>query len=361
VLQPIKVTGPHPDGRYLVLWGQRRSRASEIAGRATIPAIVLPPTAEVDHDGAQRSVEQLVENLHRADLNPIDRAQAMRAVVDAGTSQADLARTLGIAPSTVSNDLRLLTLAEPVIERIRDGAISASHGKAMASLPPAQQSKLAERIVGASLSSKDLERELEVRRAEVEQDAAKAARTEKILPKAIAALEAAAVAKDAAIYASGDYYSMDVDRLRRELVSAGWTGTDSKYLGSRPEQGKCDCTAVHLHLEGRTPKVTPACSDQRHGDRQRNIDHGLEEEARNAFEARKVAVQREIERQLRASGLHPLVLELLRKTIDTYGATPKPDRDVIGVIALAVVQTWRVREAMTPELLAELGIAEASA
>jgi ParB family chromosome partitioning protein len=55
-----------------------------------------------------RPIEQLVENLHRADLNPIDRARAMRAVVDAGVSQADLARKLGIAPSTVANDLGLL-------------------------------------------------------------------------------------------------------------------------------------------------------------------------------------------------------------------------------------------------------------
>jgi hypothetical protein len=281
----------------------------------------------------------------------------MRAVVDSGVIQADLARTLGIAPSTVSNDLRILTLAESVQEQIRVGAISASHGKAMASLPPAQQQKIAERVVGAKLSAKDLERELEWRRQEAEADEARAKRTEKVIPKAVATLEAAAIPKDVEVAVSGGGYNLDVGKVETALRAAGWTGIERGYRVSRPADGKCDCTSVRLELDGRSPKIVPTCSDARHQDRQRNIDHTLEEEARKAFEARKVAVQREIERQLRAAGLHPLVLELIRKAIDTYGmTTPRPDQDVVDVIGLAVASNWRVSEAITPELLAELGL-----
>ena len=350
VLQPVKASRT-ADGRYRLLWGQRRVLAARLAGLVSVPAIVSDDVA-----AGERPIEQLVENLHRADLNPIDRAQAMRAVVDGGISQADLARKLGVAPSTVSNDLRLLTLAEPVQEQIRAGEISASHGKAMASLPAKQQQALADRVVGARLSSKDLELELEWKRDEAANEAARAERTTEWIPKALAALLAAAVAKGVEIRVSGNSYNGDRDAIAADIRKAGWTNVVEGYGQERPTNGKCDCTAIRLEVGGRKAEIVGACADASHQDRQRNVDHVLEEEARKAFEARKVAVQHEIERQLRASGLHPLVLQLLRKAIDTYGATPRPDSDVIDVIALAVVQTWRVREALTPELLAELGI-----
>lgn len=364
VLQPIKATGPHADGRYLVVWGQRRTRASQMAGLAEIPAIVLPPDADVDAHGAARSIEQLVENLHRADLNPVDRARAMRAVVDSGVSQAELAKKLGIGASTVSNDLRILTLAEPVLERIRTGEISASHGKAMAALPPKQQESLARMVVERSLSSKDLERDIEWKRQEAENDEAKAKRTEKLLPKVIAALEAAGVPKDAEVGVSANEYSIDRASVWKALRAAGWENLTDRYRYERPksEAAKCNCTGVRLDIGGRSPVVVPTCSDDRHRDRERNVDHRLEEEARKAFAARQSAVQLEVERQLRASGLAPAVLGLLEKAVRAgyYGNQGAKTDDLPAAVALHVCSTWQVRELITPELLAELGIEAAS-
>ena len=86
VLQPVKAT-LRPDGRYELLWGQRRVLAARAAGLATVPALV-----ERGGSIADRPIEQLVENLHRADLNPIDRATAMRAVVDTPASARPTSR-----------------------------------------------------------------------------------------------------------------------------------------------------------------------------------------------------------------------------------------------------------------------------
>lgn len=305
VLQPVKVTGPHPDGRYLVLWGQRRTRASQMAGLATIPAIVLPPTADVDHDGVLRPVEQLVENLHRADLNPIDRARAMRAVVDGGVSQADLARKLGIAPSTVSNDLRLLTLDEPVVEKIRAGEVSASHGKAMASLPERHQRELASRIVEGKLSAHQIESELAWRRQTAEADAKALERATTAAPKLLAALEAAGVAKGAqvSLFAS---YNMHRETVQAALEAAGYRSPE-RYVDDRPARGKCDCAAVRVEFN-RLWKITPGCVNDRHRDRQRNLDNQAEQERRKAIALRVAELRARVRAQLEHVDVALLIL-----------------------------------------------------
>jgi hypothetical protein len=118
---PARV-GPAPRPGGPARPGSRPSRRSSYAA------------ADVDDTGATRSIEQLVENLHRADLNPIDRARAMREVVDSGVSQADLARKLGIAPSTVANDLRLLERARRsrscswLVDRLKSGGFTNAAG-----------------------------------------------------------------------------------------------------------------------------------------------------------------------------------------------------------------------------------------
>jgi ParB/RepB/Spo0J family partition protein len=82
VLQPVKVT-PMANGRYRLLWGQRRVLASRQAGKTTIPAIVDIEDDQLADAGARRSIEQLAENLQRKDLNPIEEAVALREVLDA--------------------------------------------------------------------------------------------------------------------------------------------------------------------------------------------------------------------------------------------------------------------------------------
>jgi len=295
VLQPVKATGPHADGRYLVVWGQRRTLASRMAGRATVPAIVLPPDADVDAHGAARSIEQLVENLHRADLNPIDRARAMRAVVDSGTSQADLARKLGIGASTVSNDLRLLSLEAPIQERILSGELSASHGKAMAALTPRHQHELAARIVSGKMSAHQVEGELEWRRQAAKSDELAAERTKAAIPKLHAALAAAHVEPGARIHLLGPY-NMDRDALRAEILKGGYQ-IDGAYVYDRPPQGKCDCSAFRVEFN-RNWKVTPGCVSERHTDRQRNIDRHAEIVREKSIDAKVASLVGPIRAQL---------------------------------------------------------------
>lgn len=272
VLQPVKVV---IDGaRYRLVWGQRRVLAAQAAGLERIPAIVDEATSE----GSSRSIEQLVENLHRADLNPIDRARAMRAVVDAGLSQADLARKLGIAPSTVANDLRLLTLDDQVLERIVAGDITAAHGKAIASLPAKQQRELVKAIVDEKLSAHALEGRIRWKTDEAGADDARAKRTDKWIPKILGALEAAAVPKNAPISLRGASHKLDERTVRLALVRAGWTNQDDHY---RLERAKgCDCTAVGVDCGGLKPTILAVCSNDAHGSRAPRRDWEAERKAR---------------------------------------------------------------------------------
>jgi hypothetical protein len=217
----------------------------------------------------------------------------------------------------VANDLRLITLDEGVRERIRAGEITASHGKAIASLPAKQQRQIAERVARDKMSTKDLERELEWKRAEALVDEAKATRTEKALPKLVPALEAAGVPKDAVVSLGLQSHSFDHDALRKAIAAGGWTGaTDAYTYGrERPPAGKCDCTAVRLEAAGRSVKVVPICTNDRHQDRQRNVDRGAEEARRKAIAAKVADLAARIRPRLDDVDVAILVLALH----DPYG------------------------------------------
>lgn len=234
----------------------------------------------------------------------------MRAVVDAGTSQADLARELGLHPSTIANDLRLLTLDEGVQILVESGAISPSHAKAIASLPPKQQHDLAQRAVTAKWSAHQLEREIQWKQDVANQEERKAAKTVKWIPKAIAALEAAKVPKDVLIQVSGPTYELDVDAVRRAIQKAGWKKSSNDYLMRRPAAGKCDCTAIRLAIGGRKAEIEEVCSDSRHQDRAVNNNHVAEEKRRKAIAARVAELARLIEKSFEATPLHPIVLRI---------------------------------------------------
>jgi ParB family transcriptional regulator, chromosome partitioning protein len=156
LVQPI-IVRPSPQGvagQYQLIAGERRLRAAKAAGLETIPAVIR----EVDpYKQAQMA---LVENVQREDLNPIDRAQAYRALVEQlGLTQAELATRLGEDRSTIANYLRLLDLSEPVRDLVRDGQLSLGHAKILAGMTdPAHQQELADRIIGQGLSVRNLER-----------------------------------------------------------------------------------------------------------------------------------------------------------------------------------------------------------
>jgi ParB family chromosome partitioning protein len=173
VIQPILVTETI-DG-YQLIAGERRLRAAEMAGLDRIPALVRQLAGEEQLELA------LVENIQRADLNPLEEAGAYRQLIaEFGLSQEEVAKKVGRARSSVANTLRLLDLAPAVQEAIRGDAITEGHGRALASLDaPAQQEALLAAVVGRGLSvrqTEELARRLKVR-ATTSETAGRAARS----------------------------------------------------------------------------------------------------------------------------------------------------------------------------------------
>ena len=145
VLQPVVVTEVL-DG-YRLIAGERRVRAARLAGLDRIPAVVRQFA-----DRAQLEVA-LVENLQRADLDPIDQANAFRQLIDEfGLSQEEIADRVGRARSTIANTLRLLELHSNVQAAIADGSITEGHGRALGGLSPEAQSRVLDTVVEGELS-----------------------------------------------------------------------------------------------------------------------------------------------------------------------------------------------------------------
>ena len=125
LLQPV-VVRPVGDGTYELIAGERRWRAAQQAGLDTLPAVVR------EADERERLEAGLVENLVRQDLDPIDTAQALAALVeDFGQTQADVARSVGRSRPAVANLIRLLELPDDVQEMLADGRLSEGHGRAV--------------------------------------------------------------------------------------------------------------------------------------------------------------------------------------------------------------------------------------
>jgi ParB family chromosome partitioning protein len=155
VLQPLLVTPDRGDPRlFRIVAGERRWRAAQRAGLATVPVVVR----EVADERAMLELA-LVENLQRSDLNPMEEAEAYFALVrDFGLKQDEVAGRVGKGRPTVSNALRLLRLPEPVRELLRSGQLSAGQAKPLLSFDDAErQIALAERAVAEGLSARELE------------------------------------------------------------------------------------------------------------------------------------------------------------------------------------------------------------
>lgn len=152
LLQPV-VVRRSSDGTYELIAGERRLRASREAGLTAIPAIIR----DTDDDAMLR--DALLENLHRADLNPLEEAAAYQQLLsDFGCTQDELARRIGRSRPQVSNTLRLLKLPPDVQRRVAAGVLSAGHARALLSLDdqPAMEA-LATRIVAEGLSVRAVE------------------------------------------------------------------------------------------------------------------------------------------------------------------------------------------------------------
>jgi ParB family chromosome partitioning protein len=148
VLQPIVVRSIPDSDTYELIMGERRLRASKEAGLATIPAIVRE-TADED-----MLRDALLENLHRAQLNPLEEASAYQQLLaDFGITQEELATRIGRSRPQISNTLRLLKLPGAVQLRVAAGVLSAGHARAILSTgDPESMQRLADKIVNEDLS-----------------------------------------------------------------------------------------------------------------------------------------------------------------------------------------------------------------
>lgn len=152
LLQPI-VVRPLPRGQYELVMGERRLRASQQAGLSTIPAIVRRTE---DHDLLR---DALLENLHRAQLNPLEEAAAYQQLLeDFGCTQEELSRRIKRSRPQISNTIRLLALPTAVQRRVAAGVISAGHARALLALDSAEaMERVAARIVAENLSVRAVE------------------------------------------------------------------------------------------------------------------------------------------------------------------------------------------------------------
>ena len=152
LLQPIVVRDV-PGGGYELVMGERRWRAAQRAGSTTIPAIVRRT------EDADLLRDALLENIHRANLNPLEEAAAYQQLLEEfDVTQEELASRLGRSRPVISNTIRLLKLPVPVQRRVAAGVLSAGHARALLSLPDADdQEQLAARIVAEGLSVRGAE------------------------------------------------------------------------------------------------------------------------------------------------------------------------------------------------------------
>ena len=157
VLQPILVApngAKTPETPFVLIAGQRRLQAAGEAGLTDVPAFVRQASDQQIQEWA------IIENIQREDLNPIERAEAFRGVMDRfSLTQAQLAERLGTSRETVANYLRLLDLCDNVRKFLLAGRLSFGHARALAALAgqQARQTGLAKKVIDRNLSVRQLE------------------------------------------------------------------------------------------------------------------------------------------------------------------------------------------------------------
>lgn len=151
VVQPIIVT---PIGkRFMIIAGERRFRASRMAGKTEIPAIIRQYTAQ------EIKEISLIENLQREDLTPIEAARAIRTLMtEFNMTQEVAADRIGKSRSAVANTLRLLTLSDDVIALIESGRLSAGHARTLVVVPQEHQYKLALKGCDNQMTVREMEK-----------------------------------------------------------------------------------------------------------------------------------------------------------------------------------------------------------
>ncbi|NQY42802.1 MAG: ParB/RepB/Spo0J family partition protein [Legionellales bacterium] len=152
ILQPIVVRPTVEDSTYEIIAGERRWRAAQKIGLSKIDCLINSYTDQ------QAAAAAAIENLNRADLNPIEEAYAyQRLIQQFDISHEEVAATMGKSRTKITNSLRLLSLDKKVTEMIIEGLISESHGKIIAGVEKRQQFKIASKCITKNLSVRQLE------------------------------------------------------------------------------------------------------------------------------------------------------------------------------------------------------------
>ena len=155
LLQPILVR-EYADSRYQIIAGERRFRASKLAGLTEIPAIVL------DRDDRQVAEIALIENIQREDLNPVEEAMAFRALIkEYDLTQEELSEKVGKSRSAIANTMRLLDLPDEILTMVASGDLSAGHARTLLGVKNRDDMLiLADRTVELDFSVRQLEEEV---------------------------------------------------------------------------------------------------------------------------------------------------------------------------------------------------------
>jgi ParB family chromosome partitioning protein len=152
VMQPI-LARPIGAGRYEIVAGERRWRAARMAGLTSVPALVREVADR------QALAIALIENLQREDLNPLDEASGIKRLTEEfGMTHAEAAEAVGRSRAAITNALRLLELAPPVQELVREGKLDMGHARALLALPALKQIEFAREAVARQLSVRQVEK-----------------------------------------------------------------------------------------------------------------------------------------------------------------------------------------------------------
>ena len=150
VIQPI-IVRQSPVIGYEILAGERRYRASLLAGLKSIPAVVKQLSDQ------EMMIQSIIENLQRENLNPIEEARAYESLVEKGFTHAEIADKMGKSRPYISNSIRLLSLPEPIISEVENGRLSQAHARSLVGLNKEQQDYFFQRIIEEDISVRKLE------------------------------------------------------------------------------------------------------------------------------------------------------------------------------------------------------------
>lgn len=150
VIQPI-IVRQSPIIGYEILAGERRYRASLLAGLMSIPAVVKQLSDQ------EMMVQSIIENLQRENLNPIEEARAYESLVEKGFTHAEIADKMGKSRPYISNSIRLLSLPDAILSEVENGKLSQAHARSLVGLNKEQQDYFFQRVIEEDISVRKLE------------------------------------------------------------------------------------------------------------------------------------------------------------------------------------------------------------